>query len=156
MALGLLEEAIIEGRIRGGLLAADDEVGAGERGVEAFLVPVSAARKPFPGEEDELMMTGRRSGESRLYGRETTESEDATLEGEVPGEVGLLKSDGAVSRASCFDGDDRMLLPEALRGDLDGDVGGGILIESKMAANAAFSGDIGFVSMLTTRFRSGD
>lgn len=44
-----------------------------------------------------------------------------------------------------------MLLPDALRGDFDGETGGGILIESNMAASAAFSGDIGLASALTLR-----
>jgi hypothetical protein len=48
-----------------------------------------------------------------------------------------------------------MLLPEAFRGDLDGETGGGILIESNMAARAAFSGDIGLSSGTVLVFRAG-
>lgn len=154
-ALGLDDEASIDGRIRGGLLPAEDEAGAGDKGVEAFFVSPCDNSRPLPGEE-ELMRTGRRKGESRLKFREAAESEDPTLEGERFGELfgeldDLRKSDsavGAASRATCFEGDERMLLLplDVFRGDLDGDVGGGIWIESNMAASAAFSGDIGFDS----------
>lgn len=82
---------------------------------------------------------------------------DPTLEGEVLGELLLRKSDtavGAASRASCFEGEGRMLLPDTLRGDFEGEAGAGILIESNIAANAAFSGDIGLA--LLGCLRSGE
>ncbi len=82
---------------------------------------------------------------------------DPTLEGEVVGELLLRKRDtavGAASLASCFEGEERILLPDALRGDFEGEEGAGILIESNMAANAAFSGDIGLA--LLGCLRSGE
>lgn len=51
LALGLLDETSIDGRIRGGRLPADEEAGAGDSGVEAFLVSLPAPSSLFPGEE---------------------------------------------------------------------------------------------------------
>ena len=88
--------------------------------------------------EEEAMKTGLRIGESLLKLRDAAESEEEAFAGE--------RKRDSVDGWSCFEGDVRMLLllPEALRGDLDGETGGGILIESNMAARAAFSGDMGF------------
>lgn len=157
-ALGLLDDANMEGRMRGGRLLADAVAEAGESGVEAFLPSLAHFPSCLPGEEEEVITTGRRMGESRLMCRDAAESLDPILEGEVVGEPLWRKSDdatGAASRAICFEGEERMLLPDALRGDFEGDAGGGgILIESNMAASAAFSGDIGFA--LLGCLRSGD
>lgn len=155
LALGLLDEASNEVRIRDGLLDADEDVGTGESGVDALLSP-PLPPSLLPGEEEELNTIGRRKGESPLKCREAAESVDATFEGEVLGELSLLKSDTAVeapSRTTFFEGEDKILLPEALRGDFEGETGGGILIESNMAARAAFSGDMALVPL---GLRSGD
>lgn len=155
LALGLLDDASTEGRIRG-CLTSEAGRSAGDRGVEAFSVSTSVGLNFLPGEEDELMMTGRRKGESRVYGRQVAESVDPTFDGEVEDELVLRNSDDtvdALSGAVCLDGEDRMLLPEALRGDFEGEIGCGILIESNMAARAAFSGDIGLLSRLAVVLR---
>ena len=156
-ALGLEDEASIDGRMRG--MLAEGAAGAGESGVEAFFVSPCETSRPRPGEE-ELRTTGRRRGESRLYGLDEAESVEPTLDGELMGELGLRKSEETVEAASpatCFEGDERMLLlPHALRGDFVGDSGAGILIESNMAASAAFSGDIGLTSVRVRLLRAGD
>ena len=58
LALGLEEEAIIDGRMRGGRLVVEDVVGAGESGVEAFFVSPLIVCSLVPGEEKELIATG--------------------------------------------------------------------------------------------------
>ena len=104
-----------------------EDVGAGDKGVDAFLSSF-VVRCPRPGEEDR-MTTGQRIGD-----REAAESVELTLDGEL---------DAPNSPHSPLDGEARRWL-DALRGDFVGELtGGGILIESNMAASAAFSGDIG-------------
>lgn len=104
-----------------------EDVGAGDKGVDAFLSSF-VVRCPRPGEEDR-MTTGQRIGD-----REAAESVESTLDGEL---------DAPNSPQPPLDGEVRRWL-DALRGDFVGELaGGGILIESNMAASAAFSGDIG-------------
>ena len=88
LALGLLDDASTEGRIRG-CLTSEAGRSAGDRGVEAFSVSTSVGLNFLPGEEDELMMTGRRKGESRVCGRQVAESVDPTFDGEVEDEVDI-------------------------------------------------------------------